>query len=1074
MRAPTTDLLRKHGGPSTLCLSGKTKLMSFAFMVALVSLSLIAPRVASATSTPHWIVLSQPGPTQFHPGDSSDFYEVFIRNDGGANTTGPTTVTDVLPQGVELNSAYRAVSNGYELRYEPVGCEQAPGSQAVTCTAPSVSAGQDLDYNFNVKVSTEAAGTLTNSVTVSGGGAPEVAQATNETLVTPSGESPFGASLVAGIGGDTQAGSHPLDFTTLIGFNIARVDKEEVPNQCDDDLTPSCAALNAQAKDIEVALPPGLVGNPTAVPYCKQPQFETGIAGCPVSSQVGSLRLYFYGNGTAQQYAPVYNIEPPEGEPGELGFSVSTVAHISLFFHVRSDGDYGLTANISNINQFDPVRAAVLSIWGNPADEVHNTLRESKYHGHCITVEGGCPSGILTPRPFLTLPTSCPGGSFAIPLVGDSWREPTLSLLANASVPGMRGCAQLPFHPSIGVETSTHQAGAPAGYDVDLKVPQNEEVGGLATSDVRNVEVVLPEGTILSPSAANGLTACSEAEFGLKVRANGSCPNASKVGTVKIMTPLLTQPVTGNVFVGEPECSPCDPEQAKNGQMIRLFVEAEGAGVIIKLTGHTKINQNTGQLTTVFTDNPQLPFSDLVLSVDQGPSAPLVNPSTCGPALTSAAVTPWSSNSLVADDILAPAIAVEGCGSPGFAPTFHAGTTDSAHGGAFTGFAVTLSRGDGEQRLGRVSVTTPRGLLGVLKSVEQCGEAQANAGTCPAASQIGTGSIIVGPGSAPLSINGTRVYLTGPYEGRPFGLSIVTPAVAGPFVLSGDAGNGNEVVRASIAVDPHTSALTVQSDPLPQELNGVPLDIRGIDIEINRGGFMFNPTNCDAMSVTGQLTSTTGTTDPVSYPFQSSDCAVLPFKPKFTAVTQGKASKKRGASLHVRVVSGAGQANVAQVKVNLPIQLPSRNSTLQKACSDSTFEANPASCSSESVVGQATAVTPLLKGPLTGPAYIVSHAGRSFPDLDIVLQGEGITLILTGNTDIKKGVTSSAFKAVPDAPINTFDLVLPEGPHSILAAFGNLCTGKLNMPTQITGQNGAVIKQTTKIGAIGCPKHKAA
>ncbi|HEX5853874.1 MAG TPA: hypothetical protein VFY36_12370, partial [Solirubrobacteraceae bacterium] len=633
------------------------------------------------------------------------------------------------------------------------------------------------------------------------------------------------------------------------------------------------------------------------------------------------------------------------------------------------------------------------------------------------------------------------------------------------------GCELLRFHPAIEVATSSHQAGAAVGYEVKVDVPQNEETEGLATPDVRDTEVTLPEGTVLSPSAANGLTSCSDAQFGLKVRAKGDCPSASKVGTVRIATPLLSSPLTGSVYVGAPECSPCSPAQAGAGGMVRVFVEAEGSGVVIKQAGHTKINQGTGQLTTVFTEMPQAPVSDIQLTLQQGPQAPLVNPNSCGGAIATARLTPWSTTT--AAEISAPPIPIEGCSPQGFAPTFQAGRTKSARAGAFTGFAVTLSRQEGEQSLAGVSVTTPAGLLGVLKSVEQCAAAQADAGTCPQGSLIGSGTITLGPGSAPLTIGGGRVYLTGPYRGKPFGLSIVTPAQAGPFVLTGNAGNGTEVVRASIAVDPRTSALTVESDPLPQALNGVPLDIRTITVDVNREGFIFNPTNCDPMTVTGSATSATGSVAGLSYPLQSSDCALLPFKPKFTAVTQGKASKKNGASLHVRVTSGKGQANIAKVKVNLPVQLPSRLSTLQKACTDHVFDANPASCPAASVVGRAIAVTPLLAHPLTGPAYLVSHAGAAFPDLEIVLQGEGITLILDGNTKIKKGITSSTFKAVPDAPVSSFDLVLPQGPHSVLAAFGSLCAGNLNMPTLITGQNGAVVKQTTKIAATGCPKHKA-
>jgi hypothetical protein len=341
---------------------------------------------------------------------------------------------------------------------------------------------------------------------------------------------------------------------------------------------------------------------------------------------------------------------------------------------------------------------------------------------------------------------------------------------------------------------------------------------------------------------------------------------------------------------------------------------------------------------------------------------------------------------------------------------------------------------------------------------------------------IGSATVIAGPGATPLSIGGGRVYLTGPYAGQPFGLSVVVPAVAGPFNL------GNVVVRASIHIDPHTSAVTVSSDAIPQSKDGVPFRIRAINVEVNRpAGFTFNPTNCSQLHVTGSATGSQGTTVGLSTPFAVAGCAALPFKPKFSASTAGKASKPGGASLDVKVVSmggpqpGGGEANIKSVKVNLPIQLPSRLTTLQKACLAATFEANPAGCPKESDVGTATAVTPVLAHPLSGPAYLVSHGGAAFPDLEIVLQGEGVTLLLVGNTNIKKGITSSTFKAVPDAPISSFELKLPTGPYSVLAANlpasakYNLCGQTLAMPTAITGQNGAVVKQTTPIEVQGCP-----
>ncbi len=1047
-----------------------------AAVVALLLLSAGAALALPPAPAAHWLAISQPAPTDFHPGDSGDLYEVIVVNDGGTASTGPVTVTDKLPRGVLLNEAKAFVEEGEEVGVpsEFVSpCEQSSEEEQVTVTCTTeveVGVGRQVILNLNVQVPGSAAGELSNTATVSGGGAP-TATATNSTPVTPESQPiPYGAAMTSELtdanGAGTQAGSHPFAFTSLVAFNIAAVD----PNlTCNLGRTTGCSTLNAQARDIEVALPAGLVGNPTAVPYCTQQQFEQNtFRGCPVDTQVGSLFLYFYGNNQAQ-YAPVYNIEPPPDQPAELGFSVSTLAHIAMFFHVRSDGDYGLTADIGDINQFAPVRVAALSIWGVPGDVAHDPLRASQY-GNCGR---GCPSGLVTPKPFLTRPTSCTGTTLPISISGDSWQNPLappFEVLAGTSLAGMTGCEALSLEPTLDVAPSTHSAGVPVGYNVHLGVPQKEELEGVATPDIRDAEVTFPEGTVISPSAANGLVACSDAQFALKSRVRGSCPRESKIGTIKITTSLLATPLLGSLFVGQPECSPCSPAQTEAGQMLHVLFEAEGSGVVIKLSGHTKVDQATGRLTAVFTDNPQLPFSDLEVALDQGPAAPLVNPSACGAAIASASLTPWSSS--LPTQVSAPPISIEGCTPTTFAPGFEAGTTSSAHAGSFSALRVSVARQDGEPTLGRVSVTTPPGLLGVLKGVARCTDAQAAVDECPEASRIGSDAVTVGAGTAPLTLAGGKVYLTGPYAGQPFGLAIVTPAQAGPFVLAGNTGRGSEVVRAAIAIDPSTAAITVTSDQLPQELNGIPLAIRKIDVNIDRSGFIFNPTNCNAMTIRGAITSASGVLSGVASTFQAVNCATLPFKPKFTASTRAKATKANGAYLRVKVVSGPGQANIRKVKVDLPKQLPSRLTTLQKACLAKVFETNPASCPAASAVGQATALTPVLASPLSGPAYLVSHGGAAFPDLEIVLQGEGITLVLDGHTDIKHGITTSTFNAVPDAPVTSFDLVLPQGPHSVLAAFGSLCRKALNMPTAITGQNGAVLKQTTRIVPSGCPRHK--
>jgi hypothetical protein len=603
--------------------------------------------------------------------------------------------------------------------------------------------------------------------------------------------------------------------------------------------------------------------------------------------------------------------------------------------------------------------------------------------------------------------------------------------------------------------------------------------------------VTLPEGTEISPSAANGLLACSDEQFGRTSGMVGKCPPQSKVGSVIVRTPLLIEPIEGSVYVGHPECAPCTPSQVQEGKMVRLFIEArlpepppgeQRPAVLVKLAGHTKVSK-AGQLTAVFTDNPQLPFSELEVALDEGPDSPLTNPSACGPAVAVARLTPWSSNT-VSSISATGAPNIEGCSTPGFTPSLIAGMTGSTHAGSFGSFEVSLTRPDGQQDLGTVALHTPPGLAGLLAKVPLCGEAQANAGSCSAVSQIGEVSASVGAGTQPYTIHGGKVYLTGPYGGGSFGLSLVVPAAAGPFHLSGVDGSGGEgdgsvVVRGSIKVNPKTATLTITTNPPPTQLDGIPLHIQKVLVTVNREKFMFNPTSCDAMSIEGTFTSSTGTTASSRFPFQATDCAKLPFKPGFFVSTRAGHTRKNGAYFHVHVTSGAGQANIKSVFVELPKILPSRTSTLKQACTEAQFATNPAGCPAGSFVGTAVARTPVLPVPLTGPAIFVSHGGAAFPDLDVVLQGDNVTVDLTGSTNIRRGVTSSAFKSVPDVPVSSFELTLPQGPHSALAATANLCTKtvkhvkqkrRLSMPTTITGQNGAVIKRSTTIMVAGCQK----
>ncbi|HEY7831674.1 MAG TPA: hypothetical protein VIC06_14020 [Solirubrobacteraceae bacterium] len=761
-------------------------------------------------------------------------------------------------------------------------------------------------------------------------------------------------------------------------------------------------------------------------------------------------------------------MEPAPGEPARFG-AFFAIFPIYVDTHVRTGGDYGLTASLSDVLSAFPIIESTLTLWGVPGEASHDAERgaQCRRPGEC---SGGGAATNESPLPFLTLPTSCAGPQ-ETRLSVDSWAEPENPLSASflthdkANSPvGFEGCGRLDFSPSIGVTPTSTVADSPTGVQVDLHVPPAglREPEGLAEADLKDAVVTLPAGMSVNPAVANGLAACSPAQIALSSPEPATCPDAAKVGSVEVDTPILGHPLDGSVYVAEQGNNPFNSLLA-----IYVAVADPETGVVVKLAGHVLPDPVTGQLTTTFDDNPQLPFTDLKLDFFGGQRAALVNPDACGSYTTTSQLTPWSG-----EPAAEPSSTFEvgsGCHAPQFSPAFTAGTVNP-QAGAFSPFSVTFSRTDQDQRLGAVTVKTPPGLLGILKSVERCGEPQASQGTCGAGSLIGHTTASGGAGPDPVSVGG-QVFLTGPYKGAPFGLSIVVPAIAGPFNL------GTVVVRAAVSVDPHTAQITVTSDPLPTILQGVPLLLKSVNVTIDRSGFMFNPTDCEALGVGGTLTSTQGASAGVSSHFQAANCAALAFKPSFTVSTQAGTSKKNGASLDVKVgYPGGTQANIRRVAVTLPKALPSRLSTIQQACPEATFAANPASCPAGSNIGVGTATTPVLASPLSGPAYLVSHGGASFPDLVVILQGEGVTLDLVGSIDIKKSITSSTFASVPDAPISSFELSLPEGPHSGLAAVlpakakGNLCGTSLTMPTTITGQNGAQIKQSTKIQVTGCPK----
>lgn len=812
---------------------------------------------------------------------------------------------------------------------------------------------------------------------------------------------------------------------------------------------------------------------------------------------------------------PVFNLKPSTGEPARFGFTVFGGFPVILDTSVRAGGDYGVTVSVNNVSQIVALLSSQVTFWGVPGDSAHDSQRgwsciDNGFYGLVAPVVGKCaPPNEGSPPPLLSMPTSC-NGPLQTSVAVDSWqnRGNFLPDFSPSFEPTLHGCNRLPFNPSISVAPDGQQGSSPTGLTVGIHVPQDLLLNpsGLAEANVKDTTVTLPEGVALNPAAADGLMSCSEGQIGLSEDVQGSCPEASKVGTVEIKTPLLPNPLTGSAYLATQSENPF-------GSLVALYLQVRDpvSGTLVKVAGEVKPDPVTGQLVSTFENTPELPFEDLTLHFFGGDRAPLGTPARCGAYTTIASMAPWSGNAPVESSSTFEITSGPNhspCASPlPFGPELTAGSIN-VQAGATSPLTMTMSRQDGQQNLDAVELHMPPGVAGVLSKVKLCGEAEANAGTCGPESLIGHTIVSVGLGGDPYTVTGGRVYITGPYKGAPYGLSIVNPAKAGPFDL------GQVIVRAKLAIDRETAAITVTTDAdgpyaIPQMLDGIPLQIKHVNVTIDREGFTFNPTNCEPMKITGRLTSSQGSESALEVPFQVTNCRALDFRPHLTASTSGKATRANGTSLDVKLSYPSDafgkDTNIAKVKVQLPRQLPSRLATLQKACLDTTFDANPSACPAASRIGSAVATTPILPVALTGPAYFVSHGGAKFPELVIVLQGYGVTVYLRGETFISpSGITSSTFRTVPDVPVASFELNLPSGPYSALGANGNLCKitrsvtvrkrvtvvshghrrtvtkkvhrrvpATLGMPTTFVAQNGVQIERTTPVGVSGCPKHGA-
>jgi uncharacterized repeat protein (TIGR01451 family) len=1039
-----------------------------------------------------------------------DTYVITATNVGAiAAARAPVVVKDVLPAGLTARevtfhwSGFPTSFGGRNANLAafglctampvasgtPVRCELPP--ELFGLSLPSVAPGDTLVMRVLVTVD-EATGPrdVTNETVVEGGGAPPATLRQESSIEGP--EPGFGPSaFTAGIYGadgqpDTQAGSHPAEFTTTIDlknkFRIAPDSSAAVGDTTVEDL-----------KDVAVNLPLGFLGSALAAPTCTfrelSSHISAGVGGCPSDSIVGHIETYPEKADSAN--GPIYNMVPEHGTAAEFGYVDSIPgAHVLYANVIPGPEGYVLQTIAKEIPQVALTHIAV-TFFGDPAEHAGSDN---------------------TPIALFTNPGVCSGRPLTTTIYMDSWQHPgpldangapitsdSRWATSSSESPPVTGCNTLAFEPrEFRFQPETGEADHATGAEFEIEVPQPEDPSTLATPPLKSAIVTLPAGMIVNPAAAGGLQACTVGEIGwvgpgtsLFNNEAPSCPAASKIGSVAVTSPQLAGTLVGSVYLAAQDENPFDSLLAGY-----IVIDDPITGVLVKIAGRLELDSSTGQITGRFTENPQLPFKTLRLSFFGGARGELATPEACGSYSTSGSFSSWAGAGSLETGLLSDGFSITSDCQTGFAPSFVAGTT-SSQAGAYSPIVLSFSRGDSEPDLAGLTVSLPAGLLAKLKGVALCpdaalaaaatrsGSAETASPSCPEASKIGTVLAGAGAGADPFFLPG-QAYLAGPYKGAPYSVGVVVPALAGPFDL------GTVVVRQALHVDPTDSHVTDISDPLPTIIDargqdggvdGFPVRLRRVEVSINRPSFALNPTSCNPLSITASLLSTTGGSSSSSTRFATSGCRELAFKPKFSASTAGKASKANGASLDVKVGYPTGPlgsyANIKAVKVDLPKQLPSRLTTLQKACLAATFEANPANCPAASNVGSATAVTPILNAPLTGPAYLVSHGGEAFPDLEIVLQGENnLELVLVGNTQIKNGITSSTFKAVPDAPVSSFELKLPTGKFSILGANVpqskkySLCGQSLPMPTMITAQNGAVIKQTTKIAVTGCPKGK--
>lgn len=956
-----------------------------------------------------------------------------------------------------------------------------------------------------------------------------------------------------------QAGSHP-DATAAFFFNV--------------NPRGGITGIEDHVRDITVRLPPGVVGSPTAVPQCPAVDAQSVPPLCDARSQVGATTLELQIAAINEVTHPVYVIEPRDTVTAE--FIIAGIIgqfNVPITARGRTNGDYGVDTLALLIPTYGPLWGQAFTFWGVPWASSHDPFRVNgvQMSGAAMPIGGVLPAeqhsyesdwGPI--EPFFTNPTRCQPSPLAVGFDVDSWENPGPLLpdgspdvsdprwkVANVEQELLTGCDKLDFDPSVTLHPTVAVADSPSGLDVKLATPQNTEApeavahnpaddtgapaywktdAGLGSAHLRNTVIHLPAGTSFNPSAANGLEGCTTKQVGLtsaspQVVFNNdtvTCPDNSQIGELTIHTPLLPDPLEGRVYAAPQNDNPFPGSLTA----IYLVAQDEERGISVKLAGKVDLDPATGQISTTFVDNPQLPFDDFELHFKSGPRAPLNTPATCGQFENAADLIPWSfpdsGPQPAIHDPFSIAAMPNGLGcvtqpeDRTFKPGFNAGAV-STKAGAYTNFVLNVTRRDGEQEISGVSLDMAPGLTANLSQTPYCPEAsiaaartktglqETNSPSCPPASYIGRADTLAGAGPQPLPTAG-RLYLSGPYDAdgagpkplSPLSVTTIVPAIAGGVPGNPAFDLGNVVIRTGINLDPQTAQVHIDSTDVPYIVGGVPLRIRSVAVTLDKPGFMLNPTNCAPMSVGGGVG---GSADPldkgddvlaaVSSPFQVGGCQELPFKPKLSLKIKGASKRNAYQQLTASLTMRPGDANLKSISVALPHSEFLAQNHINTVCTRVQYAAK--ACPEGSIYGFAKATTPLLAAPLEGPVYLRSSSNL-LPDMVLALRGQ-IDLDVAGRVDSVNGGLRNSFEVTPDAPVSSFELSLKGGQKSLLVNSQNICfttktvrrkvdgkvvkTKKKVPATQkatvnYTAQNGIVLTQKVPLQSSACAKQQKA